>query len=48
MVEILNIAYGIPWKSGRRRWIRKGEKVRLYISKTTPAMRSHDVSWPPY
>jgi len=34
IVEKLKIAYGRSWKSQRMSWMRKGEEVRLNISKT--------------
>jgi hypothetical protein len=34
MVEIFDIAFGTSWKSRRRRWIRNGEEVELYLPKT--------------
>jgi hypothetical protein len=33
MVPIVDIACGISWKSRRRSWMRKGEKVELYLEK---------------
>jgi len=35
MFKVLIIAYGRSWKARRRTWIRNGEEVRLYQSKTT-------------
>ena len=35
MVQKLKIAYGRSWKSRRMSWMRKGEEVRLNISKTS-------------
>jgi len=35
MVEIFKIASLRSWKSRRRSWMRKGEKVKLYYSKTS-------------
>jgi hypothetical protein len=35
MVQIFEIAYGTSWKSRRRSWIRNGEKVELYLPKTS-------------
>jgi len=34
MVEIFEIAYGTSWNLKRRSWIRNGEKVELYLTKT--------------
>jgi len=35
MVEIIEIAYGMSWKSRRRGWMRKGEELELYLPKTS-------------
>jgi len=29
IADILIVTYGTPWKSRRRRWIKKGEELRL-------------------
>jgi len=34
-VEIFEIACGTSWKLRRRRWIRNGEEVELYLLKTS-------------
>jgi len=34
MVEILKMAYGMSWKSQRISWMRKGEELKLNISRT--------------
>jgi len=35
MVAIFEMAYGMPWKSRRRSWIKNAEEVELYLSKTS-------------
>jgi hypothetical protein len=32
--DVCAIAYGVPWKSRRRSWIRQGEEVKLCLHKT--------------